>query len=466
MIRIYIDWNVMSQMKSGAHKEFFDIISDSQKFLKAYSTSHLADIASSENGSGNSDNVDSDLKFISDITDFCLSHNGGQMQYSRELPSVLYKERIDLENLLAALDIDEINGNLNDKEQQAFAALVQPVTDFNNQPIDDIFRTLFEDPEQGKLMRRFLPDLENNYTNIGLLTAILKMFKRQTETGDYRDLRELVQMGAGIKRDRLFSNEDPYGMIEKAYVKKGIDLDEKVPSYGWAPDWFNKVAFEYIKLDTHGYQEDKVKVDKGRKQTFKNTMEDAFHTAFATTCDFYITCDQRNYNKAQTVYEKLELNTLVLNPQEFVTHYAQWLHHKEDKWIIMIPLIMKNMEPWINSKGTEKRYQAFFFLFDFFNRIHLIKEENKKDWSFILLTRQIPSNSIPLIGFEAKVLLDKLLSVLGKDIQLKGSLLDEEVKLIIQNIWPGRSWLFEGTLYKLQSIEGYLQLYIYPKSSK
>ncbi|WP_313265308.1 hypothetical protein [Sphingobacterium sp.] len=36
----------------------------------------------------------------------------------------------------------------------------------------------------------------------------------------------------------------------------------------------------------------------------------------------------------------------------------------------------------------EKRSRAFFFLFDFFNRIHLIKSETDRQSVFILLTPQ------------------------------------------------------------------------------
>ena len=68
----------------------------------------------------------------------------------------------------------------------------------------------------------------------------------------------------------------------------------------------------------HGYQEDNVNTSKGRKETFKNTTEDAFHCAFASTCNFYVINDKKSYKKTKQVYEKLQINTLVFKPEEFV----------------------------------------------------------------------------------------------------------------------------------------------------
>lgn len=86
------------------------------------------------------------------------------------------------------------------------------------------------------------------------------MYGKLTETDQYRDLRILLQQGANINRDQIFHSQTSYNIIDKAYSKKGIDPVEEIPTYGIASPWCDRISFEYIKLDMHGYQEDQVKV--------------------------------------------------------------------------------------------------------------------------------------------------------------------------------------------------------------
>ncbi|RTZ49307.1 hypothetical protein EJ377_01030 [Chryseobacterium arthrosphaerae] len=69
-------------------------------------------------------------------------------------------------------------------------------------------------------MRSFLPELEGNYTQVGLLTAIFGMIERMNKNTAYKDLRENLQSGADIKRDQIFHSAAPYELIGKAYKKK------------------------------------------------------------------------------------------------------------------------------------------------------------------------------------------------------------------------------------------------------
>ena len=49
MIKVYLDWNVMSGMKNNHFQELNDIILNREKFLLLYSTSHIGDIFESIN---------------------------------------------------------------------------------------------------------------------------------------------------------------------------------------------------------------------------------------------------------------------------------------------------------------------------------------------------------------------------------------------------------------------------------
>ena len=47
MIKVYLDWNVISGMKNNHFPELSNIIVNKEKFLLLYSTSHIGDIFSS-----------------------------------------------------------------------------------------------------------------------------------------------------------------------------------------------------------------------------------------------------------------------------------------------------------------------------------------------------------------------------------------------------------------------------------
>ena len=89
--------------------------------------------------------------------------------------------------------------------------------------------------------------------------------------------------------------------------------------------------------DMHGYQEDTVQVKPNkRKETFRNTTEDSFHCAFASTCNFYIINDNKSYNKTKQIYKRLGINTIVFKPNEFIEHYNNFLNVKNSETHINI----------------------------------------------------------------------------------------------------------------------------------
>src|SRR5690606_33834059 len=145
------------------------------------------------------------------------------------------------------------------------------------------------------------------------------------ESDGYQELRKTVQGGMGINRDKIFDSKDPYKIIDDKYKKVGTNPNQFIDNSKNAPEWFNEITNEYLLLDMHGYQEDKVNIKKGRKETFKNTTEDAFHAAFASTCNFYIINDDKSYNKTRKIFEKLEIFTYVLKPIEFMNFYNGFL---------------------------------------------------------------------------------------------------------------------------------------------
>ncbi len=122
-------------------------------------------------------------------------------------------------------------------------------------------------------------------------------------------------------------NNNPFDILNESYEKLGIEDSPLKKDYFEkgknAPIWFDDITSAYINLDMHGFHSDEIKVTGKKKKTFKNTTQDSFHTAFATTCDFYITNDKKNYQKAKAIYKEKNIFTHVLKPDEFIDFYKE-----------------------------------------------------------------------------------------------------------------------------------------------
>ncbi|MGN8059707.1 hypothetical protein ACTJKN_25750 [Pedobacter sp. 22163] len=449
----------MSQLKAGKHCEFAEIISDDQKFLKLFSTSHIGDIAASDQSEHNRANIESDLEFIQEITNgWCVYISSNKAVFEKRSALELYDDRTELKDIQKVFEPGGLKKMLEDLDldDQTTEKITPFIQALENLPTAEVFRETFENPQTSETMRQFLPGLESDNSQMGIFNSFLSMFSRLNETEDYKKLRLNLQKGINLNRDRLFDAKEPYKLIEKAYQKFNIEVPSDGADSNHAPQWYNELCNEYIRLDMHGYQEDKITVEKGRKQTFRNTVEDAFHTAFATTCDFYITNDDRNLKKSEAVYQKLQINSLVMKPNEFVAHYNDWLHLKANQSIRLIAGVLKHVDPVVSEDGKKQSYFGCFFIFDYFNKIYQLED----DALYLILSREKPTNARMVFEKELSVLIDKMLDVFGEDNEKLGGFQSHEIAMAREDKWLGRKWIHDGLYFNLLLLNGHLQLYI------
>ncbi|MCF8371542.1 MAG: hypothetical protein K9H64_07960 [Bacteroidales bacterium] len=265
----------------------------------------------------------------------------------------------------------------------------------------------------------------------------------------------------------MFSANDPFKIILDTYEKFKIDPKTFWPENGkYAPAWFDKISNEYIKLDIHGYQEDKVNTKKGRKETFRNTTEDAFHAAFASTCNFYITNDKKSFEKTQKVFQQIGLDTLVFKPDEFIEYYKMFLSERNIDNELIVPIRYIETDNFVEKQmkdGLMRTYHVPYFIFDFFNKMTLLI--NKAGLVTMILLSQIPpSNKGITCFFEIEKLSHKLYQALGMDSNNLGQISKEE---LAQDEWNGRKWDFENVSFRFIRVNGHYQLYFdYPGNNE
>ena len=453
----------MAQIKDGQHQELKEILSDNTRFFKPYSTSHISDILSSfkEGDEQQNKRIERDLNFISELTsNYFLSNNGKEVVLDIAHPEDYYKQRVDEMGLFANFSFDSIFRGLENNE--SLGGLLRVYSQLLKQmPLDDALKSAFDNPDSTKHMEDLLPGLKDNLTMGGFFDTFGKLFNSLNTSDKYKDLRNIVQNGLGIKRDKIYDSKNPYEIIEQSYKKLGIGMDvlneKNANNDKYGPKWFNEITNEYIQLDMYGYQEDRVNVDKGRKETFKNTTEDAFHAAFATTCNFYIVNDEKGYKKSKKVYEKLNINTYSVKPFEFVEYFKKYLVFEEKIWnFTIIPGIVGNF-PFDENRyegGLIRSYYVPYYLFDFFNKVIVIINDDEP--LQVVLSRVNPTNGGKYV-FEIITLAGEICSLLGQDADGLGEVKASEFE---ESEWIGRKWNVGDKVYRLVSINGYIQFYL------
>lgn len=453
-----MDWNVMSQLKGGSHQELKEILSNKNRFLILFSTAHIGDILSSFDDSEKQQKyIDSDLEYISTMTDDrCIFIEGENVLVDYYAPRELFEQRISSRYLLSNL---ATKGLLSIFE--GYDIPQEVLNSFNDimksGSINSILTGTLNDPKKNEQIEKFFPGLKENPTFEGMITGVIRMIQGLNENESYKDLRRTVQSGLNIKRDKIFDSKAPFELIDKAYEKAGIERSDRLKNSKQGPGWYNEICDEYIQLDMHGYQEDNVNTRKGRKETFKNTTEDAFHCAFATGCNFYITNDDKAYKKSKKIYEKLGLQTVVMKPHEFVKYFKDYLDFENDiDTIHLINEVIKNFKFYEEDMTDSKLriYPIPYFLFDFFNKIMVIVN-NDGQIDSIILSRNNPTHNF-IFSIEISKLISKLIVNFGIDQETIGELNELELK---DEEWKERVWMQENARLTLRRLNGHFQLY-------
>lgn len=465
MVKVYFDWNVLSQMKNGHHSELLSYIECDNKFLIPYSTAHIGDISSSFSNTAENKYINSDLEFISRISkNYCLYNNGKGIIIDYYPAKELFENQMRDKELFNNISFDGIM-NLFEGDDEVNKLMKPIIESFGN--LDLSLGINYSDltPEQLKEFEILFPGYKDNLTMKGWFDSFGKMMTNFNESDSYKDARQIVQKHAGINRNKIYNTNDPNECIQKMYEKLGYAPDHFNPESKHSPKWFNDIMNKYLLLDMHGYQEDKVNVKKGRKETFRNTTNDAFHAAFASSCNFYIINDKKSYKKTKKVYEELGINTLVLNPNEFSEYYEKYLSSSNSELDLRIFIDQISTGHFYESKsddGILKTCFLPFFLFGFFNKIMIFYPNDPTRKELLLLSQNKPTNSF-LLSMEVRRLIDQLLEGFGEDYNSKGKLQKGEFSL---EQWDGRIWVLDGLTLRLQGTNGHVQLYLdYTKES-
>lgn len=450
----------MSQMKNGAHKPLYEILKNNSYILLPYSTSHIADIFSSlKDTREQKEYINSDLEFITELTkNWCLFNSGESIILDQEDPKKMFQNKVDEGDLFSSVlkDIYEIgvknNISLNSENTEKIKLLEESLN-------SDLFKKYIEDPKNREHIDFFYPGLIENPSAKGMIDSVIKMFINLNEGEQYKELRNEIQKGLDINFNKLENSNEPFKDIDDKYVKKGFEFTNPFEQGKHCPKWFDEIVNAYIKLDMHGFQQDKVRVnEKKRKETMRNTNEDAMHLAFSSMCDFYIIDDKKSFRKSKKVFEELQVNTKVFKSHEFIEYFNNYLFVDDISLHFRRAINLYKSGSYYENKDDKlclRLYNSPYYFFNFFNRI-ICAVSIEGDIKTFYLSKELPKNG-NIYHFELTTLYDTICKLFGEDVEEKGNISREELR--VEN-WGGRKWRMDDSVFNLKIIERNINFYV------
>lgn len=328
MIRIYLDWNVITTLRQienltnnddvATFRTLFNVINSARdKLIIPYSNGHLNDLLKNYK-KGERERVEQSLKFISLLTqDVCLT------QYWNE-ETAKWHYRSPEEYFESLIEENGVNTT-------SLESILEPFKEFGLDGFFEMFKLLphninFEQLEQhSPVFSRMFKHSKIDNSMYALMQDILNLTNEmKTNPVVYNELRSVFKNA--IPLDKNIHNVDnvieildktmPKTMLNKSFTELYQDSTKTETSKNKD---FSKIIGTFMQLDFVGYGSDKL-TDKNQ---YENLFNDALHCFYGAHCDFFITADKKTYKKTKAVYQSEDILTQVMKPVEFIEYIKQ-----------------------------------------------------------------------------------------------------------------------------------------------
>lgn len=382
MIRIYLDWNVISKLKTDEYsgiRSFLDANKD--KISMPFSPAHFEDISKSDNP-GN-DKIHEDIETMEHL---CRNY---YLAYDKEKdmalpyiasPSVYYNqyksspttisEVINPENFEKFCGIDVIESDPRIRQILNMPVRMPEL----NIPESLPFYKL--DSRQNEVIT--LKEL------ILLMISIINKIMTDRET--YKALRGTK--GAMPIPNIEGSPSEIIPFLNSCFEKAGLEynfmgLVGQALECQKSDSFFMRFLTTYLLLDMF-YKSDKLH-KKGNNAT--NIVADAMHAYYAAYCDYFVTDDKRLAEKAAVLYKEFHINVPIISSKEIPERISPLLWQNTEHILDIIKDIVSSSyfdnrsEAYgVNENDDEITWIVAFkrYYFNFFNyaNVSLLKNNN------------------------------------------------------------------------------------------
>lgn len=461
MIRIYLDWNIISSLKRPEFNELKEFIEKHKKYLQfPYSPAHFTDLMKSYHLSN--DFFYEDLDTLEYLSEKHLLRWGGKgVEPLFATPKEYFETEKDKDDIFEQIDVEkllqELDNSLGDLGIGNIGSTLKSLLQL--QPVGvEITK------ENEKTLRSMFPNLELNSSMWDLMKEIELFSKKILTDGEYyKNFRKSIS-DSGFKLDRNSGNwnyTEVVGNIDKfleSFGTKMTYLDYVESSLKYKKEPYNYHEFftmAYLLLDMIGYKTDKLPKQSDNMQ---NIQADGEHSFYGGHCDYFVAIDKKLRIKSQVLYNEFNIPTIVLHPSELIGELEKVIDSsiKEDVLgevlSFCIPENLVESYPLSEENKIETyAYKLPKFYFNYFNYViqSIIKDNNIIVFTF----RKAFKNYSRFIYFtEPERLIDSIVETFGgyekHDIEeLKRKFVYEDENNIVFE------WRFEDGIIRLQKEE-------------
>ncbi|MBA4849679.1 hypothetical protein [Emticicia sp. BO119] len=459
MIRIYFDWNVISNYKREDFLDFRSFIELHKDYLQfPYSPAHFSDLMKSYKPDNPYFNEDlNNLDFLAERHFLRWGKNG--MEFLFCSPKEYFEIEKEREDLFPLINMEEIIKDLDE-------------IDVGNGKIETLFKEIFESlpinlpnkVEKEETFKKMLPYLNENSTVWDLMNNIFPFAKKLLQDKEYyKDFRKTIADN-GFKLDPNSGNweiDDVINNIDAFLHERGLNLtfSEYVKSsFEHRKEPITKYEYytnAYLMLDMIGYKSDKLPKPTDNMQNIHN---DAEHSFYAAHCDFFVVADKKLRVKAKVLYHQLNIQTIVISPEDFIGTIKEKMHiqNLDQHFLNAVFTLIKSenlIESYAKSEGNEVEIFAFklpIFYFNFFNFV-VYEDYPEHEGVIITFKRAFKNFSRGIFFTESERVINRVSKFFGyeneEDLTLKIKKFvysDEKVDFI---------WKFEAGFVKLERDE-------------
>lgn len=421
MIRIYLDWGVISNFKKDNFTEIREFILKHKDYLQfPYSPAHFKDLMKSY--SLENEYFQQDLQNLEYLSEKHLLRWGrDEIEILFGTPQEYFENEKNSENIFSLMDIEKVLNDLdnNNLGTVKFGELIKSLFQLTPSGIE-----INEDNKE--LMKKIFPNLNNSSSIWDIMKDILPFLKKTLTEGEYyKDLRKTI----GNKGFKLDQNSGNWGIdkvftnIDNFLQKQNISLtfvqcvDACFKHKKEPVNKFEYYTTAYLLLDMIGYKSDNLP-----KQTdsMQNIQNDAEHSFYSACCDYFVVADKKLFIKTKVLFKEFNISTKVISPEDLIKEIESKIHvSKIDKHFIDEAFeLIKNtpvIEKYQKSEYIETDIYAFelpLFYFNFFNYVtyQYYEEQN----GFVLTFKKAFKNYSTFIYYtEAERLIDRVCNYFG-----------------------------------------------------
>jgi hypothetical protein len=461
MIRIYFDWNVVSNLKKPEYREIRDFIGKHKNYLLfPYSPAHFTDLMKSYKPGNEFFYEDLEtLEYLSEKHLIRWGKDGIEPLFVT--PKEYFVREKDKEDISDLMDMEKIFQDLDDSTDE-----------FCSMKMDSLMKAIFQLQPAGiditdknrDILKKMFPNLKSDSNMLDLMKDLGPFSQKLLQDGDYyKDFRKPMEE----KGFRLESNSGNWSYdaviknIDEFLLKSGTKmtyLEYVETTFKHKKEPINKYEYyitAYLMLDMIGYKTDKLPKPTDNMQ---NIQADGEHSFYAAHCDFFVAIDKKLRIKSKVLYNEFNIPTKIIELKELISELEKVIDPvSKEVNFVEEALSFCNRESLVESfPATEDNKMETYafklpkFYFNYFNYVIYTYYPEQK--VFVFSFRKVFKNFSRFIYYtESERLIDVVTDFFGYE--NKGELELKKNDFVYDKKDTTIDWSFDGGLIRLEKEE-------------